>query len=225
VGARAATSVSPGAQRRGSRVQTLFVDVDRNKAKSFGIPLADVYQTVGTLLGSSFVNQFTAFGTNLKVKLQSEQLFRSDPVYLSRFYVRNGKGDMVPLRSWRRPTSARHRSRSRATTATVGADQRRARAGRSSGERLPQWRSSRPSSCRRASASSGRTVAAGKTAGGQAGFIFCCRFIFVFLFLAALYESFSLPVAVFLIVPIGILGALVALFLRHAPNDVFFQSR
>jgi len=47
----------------------------------------------------------------------------------------------------------------------------------------------------------------------------------VFLFLAALYESFALPVAVFLIVPIGIFGALVALFLRHTPNDVFFQSR
>ena len=62
-------------------MQTLFVDVDRNKAKSFGIPLADVYQTMSaSMLGSSFVNQFTAFGTNLKVKLQSEQAFRSDPV-------------------------------------------------------------------------------------------------------------------------------------------------
>ena len=83
-------------------VQTLFIDVDRNKAKSLGVPLADVYQTIGTLLGSSFVNQFTAFGTNLKVKLQSEQQFRSDPAYLQRFYVRNGKGDMVPLPRRRR---------------------------------------------------------------------------------------------------------------------------
>src|SRR5512137_2098914 len=78
-------------------VQTLFIDVDRNKAKSLGVPLSDVYQTIGAMLGSAFVNQFTAFGTNLKVKLQSEQVFRSDPAYLSRFYVRNGKGDMVPL--------------------------------------------------------------------------------------------------------------------------------
>ncbi len=78
-------------------VQTLFIDVDRNKAKSLGIPLADVYQTIGTLLGSSFVNQFTAFGTNLKVKLQAEQQFRHAPSDLHRFYVRNGKGDMVPL--------------------------------------------------------------------------------------------------------------------------------
>jgi multidrug efflux pump len=206
-------------------VQTLFVDVDRNKAKSFGIPLADVYQTVGTLLGSSFVNQFTAFGTNLKVKLQSEQLFRSDPVYLSRFYVRNGKGDMVPLpvvasTDFRSAPIALTRYNGYPSVQINGAPA----AGRSSGEALAameelaaeqlpqgigfQW--------------SGQSLQE-KTAGGQAGFIFLLSFIFVFLFLAALYESFSLPVAVFLIVPIGILGALVALFLRHAPNDVFFQ--
>jgi multidrug efflux pump len=206
-------------------VQTLFVDVDRNKAKSFGIPLADIYQTVGTLLGSSFVNQFTAFGTNLKVKLQSEQLFRSDPVYLSRFYVRNAKGDMVPLpvvtsTDFRSAPIALARYNGYPSVQINGAPA----AGRSSGEALAameelaagqlpqgigfQW--------------SGQSLQE-KTAGGQAGFIFLLSFIFVFLFLAALYESFSLPVAVFLIVPIGILGALLALFLRHAPNDVFFQ--
>jgi hypothetical protein len=78
-------------------VQTLFLDVDRNKAKSLGVPLADVYGTLGALLGSTFVNQFTAFGTNLKVRLQSEEQFRSDPAYLQRFYVRNPKGGMVPI--------------------------------------------------------------------------------------------------------------------------------
>jgi multidrug efflux pump subunit AcrB len=62
-----------------------------------------------------------------------------------------------------------------------------------------------------------------KISGGQAGFIFLLSFIFVFLFLAALYESWTLPISVFMIVPIGILGALVALLLRHSPNDVFFQ--
>jgi multidrug efflux pump subunit AcrB len=62
-----------------------------------------------------------------------------------------------------------------------------------------------------------------RIAGGQAGFIFLLSFIFVFLFLAALYESFTLPVSVFLIVPIGIFGALCALLLRGTANDVFFQ--
>jgi multidrug efflux pump len=206
-------------------VQTLFIDVDRNKAKSLGIPLAEVYQTIGTLLGSSFVNQFTAFGTNLKVKLQSEQAFRSDPAYLSRFYVRNGKGDMVPLpvvasSEFRSAPIALARYNGYPSVQLNGAPA----PGRSSGEaiaameelaaeKLPegigyQW--------------SGQSLQE-KVAGGQAGFIFLLSFVFVFLFLAALYESFALPVAVFLIVPIGIFGALVALFLRHTPNDVFFQ--
>ena len=66
-------------------------------------------------------------------------------------------------------------------------------------------------------------VAAGKVAGWQAGGIFALSFVFVFLFLAALYESFTLPIAVFLIVPIAIFGALIALLLRGSPNDVFFQ--
>jgi hydrophobe/amphiphile efflux-1 (HAE1) family protein len=206
-------------------VQTLFIDVDRNKAKSLGIPLAEVYQTIGTLLGSSFVNQFTAFGTNLKVKLQSEQAFRSDPAYLSRFYVRNAKGDMVPLpvvasSEFRSAPIALSRYNGYPSVQLNGAPA----PGRSSGEaiaameelaaeKIPegigyQW--------------SGQSLQE-KVAGGQAGFIFLLSFVFVFLFLAALYESFTLPVAVFLIVPIGIFGALVALFLRHTPNDVFFQ--
>jgi multidrug efflux pump len=206
-------------------VQTLFIDVDRNKAKSLGIPLSEVYQTIGTLLGSSFVNQFTAFGTNLKVKLQSEQAFRSDPAYLSRFHVRNGKGEMVPL-----PVVAATEFRSApiALTRYNGYPSIQINGvpapGRSSGEalsameelsaeKLPQgmgyeW--------------SGQSLQE-KVAGGQAGSIFLLSFIFVFLFLAALYESFTLPVAVFLIVPIGIFGALLALLIRGTPNDVFFQ--
>jgi multidrug efflux pump len=139
--------------------------------------------------------------------------------------VRNAKGDMVPLPV---VTSTDFRSAPIALTRYNGYPSVQINgapaAGRSSGEalaameelsadKLPQgigfqW--------------SGQSLQE-KTAGGQAGFIFLLSFIFVFLFLAALYESFSLPVAVFLIVPIGILGALVALFLRHAPNDVFFQ--
>ena len=78
-------------------VQTLFLDIDRNKAKALGVPLPELYSTVGTLLGSSFVNQFTAFGTNLKVKMQAEQSFRSDPAALQRFQIRNAEGDLVPL--------------------------------------------------------------------------------------------------------------------------------
>jgi multidrug efflux pump len=206
-------------------VQTLFIDVDRNKAKSLGVPLSDVYQTIGAMLGSAFVNQFTAFGTNLKVKLQSEQVFRSDPAYLSRFYVRNGKGDMVPLpvvaaSEFRSAPIALSRFNGYPSVQINGVSA----PGRSSGEallameaisaeKLPQGLSFEWS---------GQSLQE-KISGGQAGFIFLLSFVFVFLFLAALYESWTLPVSVFLIVPIGILGALIALAIRGTPNDVFFQ--
>src|SRR5512139_1426112 len=137
-------------------VQTLFIDVDRNKAKSLGVPLSDVYQTIGAMLGSAFVNQFTAFGTNLKVKLQSEQVFRSDPAYLSRFYLRNGKGDMVPLpvvatSEFRSAPIALSRFNGYPSVQINGVSA----PGRSSGEALLAMETISAESCRRAWRSSG----------------------------------------------------------------------
>jgi HAE1 family hydrophobic/amphiphilic exporter-1/multidrug efflux pump len=206
-------------------VQTLFIDVDRNKAKALGVPLAEVYSTIGTLLGSSFVNQFTAFGTNLKVKLQSEQRFRSDPAYLQRYYVRNAKGDIVPIAAL---ASTEYRSAPIALSRYNGYPAVQLNGtpapGRASGEALVAMEelSAQHLPAGMSYQWSGQSLQE-KISGGQAGFIFLLSFVFVFLFLAALYESWTLPVSVFLIVPIGILGALIALFLRHAPNDVFFQ--
>ncbi len=206
-------------------VQTLFIEVDRNKAKSLGVPLTEVYQTIGAMLGSAFVNQFTAFGTNLKVKLQSEQVFRSDPAYLSRFYVRNGKGDMVPLpvvaaSEFRSAPIALSRFNGYPSVQINGV----AAPGRSSGEALLAMEAISAEKLPQGMAFqwSGQSLQE-RISGGQAGFIFLLSFVFVFLFLAALYESWTLPVAVFLIVPIGILGALIALAIRGTPNDVFFQ--
>jgi multidrug efflux pump len=206
-------------------VQTLFLDVDRNKAKAIGVPLQELYATVGGLLGSSFINQFTKFGTNLKVKLQAEESFRSDPVALNRYYVRSVTGELVPLGAlahteWRSAPIALTRYNGYPSIQLNGIPA----PGRSSGDALSameaistavlpdgvgfQW--------------SGQSLQE-RAAGSQAGGIFILSLIFVFLFLAALYESFSLPVAVFLIVPIAILGALLALLVRQSPNDVFFQ--
>jgi len=206
-------------------VQTLFLDIDRNKAKALGVPLPELYATVGTLLGSSFINQFTAFGTNLKVKMQAEQGYRSDPAALQRFQIRNASGDLVPLAAvmkteWRSAPIALTRYNGYPSIQLIGVPA----AGSSSGDALNameaisaqhlpegisyQW--------------SGQSLQE-KLAGGQAAGIFLLSLIFVFLFLAALYESWTLPVAVFLIVPIAILGALIALLFRSLPNDVFFQ--
>ncbi|MCV2355844.1 multidrug efflux RND transporter permease subunit [Paucibacter sp. B2R-40] len=206
-------------------VQTLFLDVDRNKAKSLGVSVPDLYATVGTLMGSNFINQFTAFGTNLKVKMQAEQAYRSDPAALERFQLRNTAGELVPLAAlmrteWRSAPIALTRYNGYPSIQINGGPA----PGRSSGEALDameelaaahlpdgvtfEW--------------SGQSLQE-RLGGSQASGIFALSLIFVFLFLAALYESWSLPVAVFLIVPIAILGALLALLLRGSPNDVFFQ--
>jgi multidrug efflux pump len=206
-------------------VQTLFLDIDRNKAKALGVPLPELYATVGTLLGSSFVNQFTAFGTNLKVKMQAEQGFRSDPAALQRFQIRNANGDLVPLAAvmktdWRSAPIALTRYNGYPSIQLNGA----AAPGKSSGEALAAMEAISADKLPDGTSFewSGQSLQE-KLAGGQAAGIFALSLVFVFLFLAALYESWTLPVAVFLIVPIAILGALIALLLRHSPNDVFFQ--
>jgi multidrug efflux pump subunit AcrB len=206
-------------------VQTLFLDIDRNKAKALGVPLADLYSTLGSLLGSSFVNQFTAFGTSLKVKLQAEQAFRSDPASLQRYQVRNTSGELVPMAAlmrteWRSAPIALTRYNGYPSTQLNGV----AAPGRSSGEALLAMETISAEHLPEGTSFqwSGQSLQE-RVAGSAAAGIFVLSLVFVFLFLAALYESFSLPVAVFLIVPIAILGALIALLLRGTPNDVFFQ--
>jgi multidrug efflux pump len=207
------------------QVQTLFLDVDRNKAKALGVPLQELYATVGGLLGSSFINQFTRFGTNLKVKLQSEAAYRDDPAALERFYVRNGKGELVPLSTltkteWRLAPIALTRYNGYPSIQLNGI----AAPGRSSGDALAAMEELSPATLPEGTGYqwSGQSLQE-KISGAQATLIFALSLIFVFLFLAALYESWSLPIAVFLVVPIGILGALIALAIRGTPNDVFFQ--
>jgi len=206
-------------------VQTLFLDVDRNKAKAMGVSLTELYSTIGGLLGSTFVNQFNAFGTNLKVLLQAEAEYRSDPASLDQYYVRSQAGDLVPVASlaktdWRSAPIALNRYNGYPSVQINGS----AAPGYSSGEAL--------ATMARLSAEvlpegvtfewSGQSLQESQ-AGAQTAFIFALSFLFVFLFLAALYESWSLPVAVFLIVPIAIVGALIAIWVRGINNDVFFQ--
>ncbi|WP_310386456.1 multidrug efflux RND transporter permease subunit [Roseateles sp.] len=206
-------------------VQTLFLDVDRNKAKSLGVSVPDLYATVGTLMGSSFINQFTAFGTNLKVKMQAEQSFRSDPAALERFQLRNASGELVPLSAlmrteWRSAPIALTRYNGYPSIQINGAPA----PGRSSGEALDAMEALAAAHLPDGVSFewSGQSLQE-RLGGSQAAGIFALSLVFVFLFLAALYESWTLPVAVFLIVPIAILGALLALLLRGSPNDVFFQ--
>ncbi|MFO8027673.1 MAG: multidrug efflux RND transporter permease subunit [Opitutales bacterium] len=206
-------------------VQTLFLDVDRNKAKAMGVSLNELYSTIGGLLGTTFINQFNAFGTNLKVKLQAEAEFRKDPSSLDQFYTRNRLGDLVPVSTltqaeWRSAPIALNRYNGYPSVQISGA----AAPGFSSGDALATMARLSPEVLPPGVSYewSGQSLQESQ-AGSQSAFIFALSFVFVFLFLAALYESWNLPVAVFLIVPIAITGALVAVWIRGTENDIFFQ--
>lgn len=206
-------------------VQTLFLDVDRNKAKAMGVSLSELYSTIGGLLGTTFINQFNAFGANLKVKLQAEAEFRKDPSSLDQFYTRNQLGGLVPVSTltqaeWRSAPIALNRYNGYPSVQISGA----AAPGFSSGDALATMARLSPEVLPPGVSYewSGQSLQESQ-AGSQSAFIFGLSFVFVFLFLAALYESWNLPIAVFLIVPIAITGALVAVWIRGTENDIFFQ--
>lgn len=205
-------------------IQVLYMDVDRNKAKAMGVDLADLYSSVGALMGSSFINQFTDFGTSLKVKLSGDERLRADPEQLKSLNLRNKQGKLVPLSSvasfeWRSAPIALSRYNGYPSIQLSGTTA----AGRSSGEAIAAMEKLSSDLPRGVSYVWAGQSLQEKLSSGQQGFVFLLSLIFVFLFLSALYESFTLPVAVFLLVPIGVLGALIALFLRGTANDVFFQ--
>ncbi|MCG6923329.1 MAG: multidrug efflux RND transporter permease subunit [Acidobacteria bacterium] len=206
-------------------VPQVYVDVDRDKAKSLGIPLQTVFSTLQSNLGSAYVNDFNLFGRTWRVMVQADQQFRSRVSDINRLEVRSAAGDMVPLgtlveiRDTVGPQNVNRFNLFRSSTVTG-----QGRPGVSTGgandeiERLArqvlpaqmgfEW--------------SGVTQQQ-KAAGNLAPFIFGLAFIFGFLFLAAQYESWALPVAVMLTVPIAMLGAGWLSLARSLDNNTYFQ--
>jgi multidrug efflux pump len=201
------------------------VDVDRDKVQTLGIPVTDVYNTLQTFLGGLYVNDFNRFGRTWRVMLQAQPEFRDRPRDISRFYVRTAEGDMVPL----------------STVATVkpmsGADviyrYNRYRAAQVIGAANPGYSSGEAARAMEEIARTNLppgfgyewtgTIFQERLAAGKEGFIFGFAALLVFLFLAALYESWSIPLAVVLAVPLGLFGALLAIYARAYPYDVYTQ--
>jgi hydrophobe/amphiphile efflux-1 (HAE1) family protein len=207
----------------------LYVDLDRIKAKAMGIPIQDLFYTVGGLLGSYYVNDFAKFGRVLQVRLQSDADRRMKPEDIARFYVRNQANEMVPLSAvaniqWIRGPIALDRYNGYPAVNYTGA----AAPGKSSGQAIAamqQLSAELPTGM--SYEWSGQSYQEIK-AGQQAPYIFALSMVVVFLFLAALYESWAVPFAVMLVVPLGVLGALLATWLLGMlipgmTNDVYFQ--
>ncbi len=200
------------------------VDIDREKANALGVAFADITSTLGTAFGSSYVNDFAASGRQQRVIVQADQLRRMQPEDILRLNVRSSTGTMVPFASFantRWVTGPIQLVRYNGYPAyRLSAN---AAAGHSTGEameellrlaeQLPpgfgiEW--------------TGQS-AEERLSGSQAPALFALSMLAAFLVLAALYESESIPVAVLLVVPLGVLGALLGAHLRDLPNDVYFK--
>jgi len=203
----------------------LDVEVDRQKAKALGVPIEQIFSTMQVYMGSQYVNDFNYANRTYRVYLQAEQQFRDSPADIGAFYVRSDAGDMIPLESLVQVTPT--------TSAQVIRHYNLFRSAEINGQGAPGVSSGQALEAMEALAAqylpqgmstewTGISLEQ-KESGGQTLIIFAMGLVFVFLVLAAQYESFSLPFVVILSVPLAILGALGLQTLRGFANDVFCQ--
>jgi hydrophobe/amphiphile efflux-1 (HAE1) family protein len=200
-------------------------DLDRNKAKLLGLNLPDVFNTLQIYLGSLYVNDFNLFGRTFRVTLQADKDARADASDLSRLYVRNSTGGMVPLSTLGTlqpivgPETVPHYNNYTSAKINGGAAP-----GYSSGQAVEAMERAAAIALPRDFAFewTGITYQELK-AGSIATIVFTLAIIFVFLILAAQYESWSMPFMVLLAVPLALFGALLAIWLRGSQIDVYSQ--
>ncbi|MDQ1472153.1 MAG: hypothetical protein QOJ99_3633, partial [Bryobacterales bacterium] len=201
------------------------VKLDTDKAQTLGVPVTDVYNSLQTFLGGLYVNDFNRFGRTWQVLLQGEQEYRDTPEDIRRFYVRTGGGDMVPLSTLVQitpmtgPEVVYHYNRFR-TSKLIGQNAPGFSSGQAAAAMEDVARKVMPAGF---SFEWTGTVYQEKLTQGKEGFIFGFAAVLVFLFLAALYESWSIPFAVILAVPLGLFGALAGNWLRSYPYDIYTQ--
>ncbi len=203
----------------------IVVDIDREQAKSLGLSLGSITNTMQVLLGSAYVNDFDFSGRSYRVYVQADQQFRSSPSDIEKYYVRNGSGDMAPLtnlvklRETTAPKAINHFNLFRSAEITGSAAP-----GFSSGQALAAMAelSNRALPQGFSYAWSGVSLEELK-AGSQSAAIFGLGLLLVYLTLAAQYESLILPFIILLSVPLAILGGLGAQWSRGLINDVYCQ--
>jgi len=208
-----------------SRTPSYQVDVDREQSKKMGVLVSDVYTTLSNFLGSSYVNDFNIYGRNFRVMSQADSSYRSSLSGIEKFYVRNNQGNMIPLGSLvtakviEAPAVISHYNiyRSIEINGTP-------KPGYSSGQAIEALRDvakSLPAGYGYEFSGMSREEI---LAGSQQSIIFAISIVFVFLFLAALYESWSIPFSVLFAVPIGAFGSILTLtFIPALSNNIYAQ--
>ena len=206
-------------------VPQLFAEVDRTKAKTLGIPLDEVFGTLQAYLGSAYVNDFNKFGRTWQVKVQADNKYRIKPEDIRRLEVRNSKGEMVPLgtlidveQTVGPQTILRYNLY---PTASI------------TGSAAPGFSSGQALNLMEQLANEKLPTSMGfewtgmsfqeKQVGSEAIFIFALAIVLVFLVLSAQYESWSSPAAVIMVVPLAVLGTVIAVMMKGADNNVYTQ--
>lgn len=200
------------------------IDIDLPKAGAFGLDIATINETLSIAWGSAYVNDFLDKGRTKKVYMQADAPYRMLPEHLNQWYVRNKNGDMVPFSSfaaveWGFGPSRLERYNGVPSMEILGQPAPGESTGRAMrvmediAAKLPsgtgyEW--------------TGMSFQE-RLSGSQAPALYAISLIFVFLCLAALYESWSIPLSVMLVVPLGVVGALMATTMRGMSNDVYFQ--
>lgn len=202
----------------------LFLNIDRLKVRALGIEIADLNETLQSVLGVSYVNDFVRQGRILRVQMQADESTRRTPEDILRVPIRNVRGDMIPLAelataSWIMGSPKLDRYNGLPAMKISG----NPAPGRSTGEALEAMEEVARQLPPGVGFEWSGTSAEERRSGNQAPFLFAISLIVVFLCLAALYESWSIPFAVMLVVPLGIFGAVLAVTLRGLPNDVYFK--
>ncbi|WP_437201018.1 efflux RND transporter permease subunit [Planctomicrobium sp. SH664] len=206
-------------------IPQIYVDIDREKATSLGIPLQSIFTTLQASLGSAYVNDFNKFGRTWQVQVQADQQFRRRPDDIRRLEVRNAKGEMIPVGAFAdvRMTNGpqmipRYNLYSCVTingTAAPGVSSGQAMEimEQMASQKLPpgmgyEW--------------SGMSFQE-KRVSGQAFYVFGMAVLMVYLVLAAQYENWFLPAAVILVVPLALLGTVAAVAIRGMDNNIYTQ--
>ena len=206
-------------------VPQLFADVDKDKVLQEGVPIAEVYNALQTFLGGSYVNDFSRFGRQWRVFLQAEPALRASPDDINRFYVKNARGEMVPLSSFvhiRQTFGPEYTVRFNLyrSVEILGSNA----PGYSSGDALNALEDVAKKTLPADMGYAWNGLAyQEKVASGSSIKVLGLSLVFVFLILAALYESWSLPFSVLLSTPVAVLGALAGLMSRHFDNNVYAQ--
>jgi multidrug efflux pump len=208
-----------------AKVPQLSLNIDREKVETLDVPISSVFDTLQTYLGTNYVNDFNFLGRTYQVNVQAEAPFRADPSQILRMYTRNNSGGMVPLGSLmdikriNAPDTVGHYNVYPAaliqggTIPGVSSGQAIEKMERIARENLPSQFAYEWTQLTYQEVSEGNTAV----------IIFPLCVLFVFLALAAQYESWSLPLAVILIVPMCLLSAMTGVFLRGQDNNIFTQ--